>query len=156
VAENEAAAIWLLKHVFKGLQVPFIIAGKNPSPQLAQLVQKSGHACLIANPSGQEMQDIIAKAQVNILPAFNCTGVKLKLLNALFNGRHCVVNDATINGSGLEAACHIGTTPNAMQEIIVQLYHKPFTEEEIKLRQTLLQSTYNNQQNAQRLIQWIW
>jgi hypothetical protein len=156
VPENEAAALWLLKNVFKDLHVPFIIAGKNPSPSLEQQVQKSGQACLIANPSEQEMQDMIAKAQINILPAFNCTGIKLKLLNALYNGRHCVVNEATVKGSGLEPACHIGSTPEAMQEIIAQLYHKPFTEDEIKLRQTLLQSSYNNRQNVQRLIQWIW
>ena len=50
------------------------------------------HTCLVANPSEMEMQDMIAKAQINILPSFNNTGIQIKLLNALFNGRHCLVN----------------------------------------------------------------
>ena len=48
-------------------------------------VHQYQHVCLIANPSEEEIQDLISKAQVNILPSFNCTGVKLKLLTALFN-----------------------------------------------------------------------
>lgn len=156
VAENEEAAIWLLDNVFDKLQVPFIIAGKMPSVRLQREVKLHGHACLIADPSDQEMHDLIAKAQLNILPSFNSTGIKLKLLNVLFNGRHCVVNEATVKGTGLESACHIGNNAEAFQEIIAQLYHHPFTGEEITLRKKLLERTYNTAGNARRLIQWIW
>lgn len=156
IPENEAAAIWLLERVFNKLRVPFLIAGKNPTPRLERIMLRYPQACLVTNPTDQEMQDMIAKAQINVLPSFNNTGVKLKLLNALFNGRHCVVNPQTIQGTGLESACHIGTTARAFQEIIAQLYHQSFAIEEIKLRQRLLEGTFNNQQNAARLIQWIW
>lgn len=156
VEENEEAAIWLLNNVFNKIHVPFIIAGKSPTPRLEREIQLHGHACLIADPAEEEMHDLIAKAQVNILPSFNNTGIKLKLLNVLFNGRHCVVNEATIKGTGLETACHIGRTPEAIQDIIAQLYHLPFTDEEIVLRKALLERTYNTDVNAHRLMQWIW
>ncbi|MFM9911332.1 MAG: glycosyltransferase family 4 protein [Chitinophagaceae bacterium] len=156
VAENEKAAIWLLKEVFNNMKVPFVIAGKNPSTRLKNLAHEQPNTCLVANPSGEELQDMISKAQINIIPSFNSTGIKLKLLNVLYNGRHCVVNEATTRGSGLEAACHTASNATAIKNIIAQLYHQPFGEEEITLRKTLLEAGFNNNRNAQLLIKWIW
>jgi glycosyltransferase involved in cell wall biosynthesis len=156
VAENEKAAIWLLNNVFNELKVNFVIAGKNPSAKLERLAHRQQHTCIVANPDDPSMQDLISKAHINILPSFNNTGVKLKLLNAIYNGRHCVVNEAAAAGTGLESACHIGSTPESFRQIVAQLYHQPFAEEEIQLRQRLLLNRYDNGVNAQRLIRWIW
>lgn len=155
VTENEKAAIWLLKKVFNDVKIPLVIAGKNPSHRLQQMASQHSNACVVADPSEQEMQDMIGKAQINILPSFNVTGIKLKLLNALFNGRHCLVNDATVQSTGLESACHIGANAAAFKSLVVQLYRQPFAEEEIRLRKALLLSAFDNKRNAQRLIQWI-
>ena len=156
VAENEMAAIWLLKYVFKELATPFVIAGKNPSKSLKAAVSQRPNTCLVENPSGDEMQDLIAKAQINIIPSFNKTGIKLKLLNALFNGRHCVVNEAAVTGSSLGAACHIASDTQGMKKIISQIYHQPLSHEDIQQRRFLLEEKYNNSKNAQQLIRLIW
>ena len=156
VDANEKAAIWLLEKVFSKLKIPFVIAGKNPSAKLDRLVHESGHTCLVANPSEKEMQDMIAKAHINVIPSYTTTGIKIKLINALFNGRHCLVNEATVTGSGLAATCHTGTTANAFCEILAQLYHQPFTSDEIKLRKHLLSSMFNNEANAKKQVEWIW
>jgi len=156
VSENEMAATWLLEKVFSKIKIPFVIAGKKPSARLQRLAHTHCHTCLIENPGDDEMKDLITKAQVNILPSFNKTGIKLKLLNALFNGRHCVVNDDAVEQTGLEPACHIGSTPESFQRIIMQLYHHPFCDEEIRLRKKLLLENYDNSKNAKKLIEWIW
>lgn len=158
VPENEKAAIWLLKDVFTRIRKPFVIAGKNPSRRLQKFAHLCQHTCLVANPTDSEMNDLVRKAHINILPSFNrnSTGIRLKLLHALFEGRHCIVNDAMVKGTGLEAACHSGTNANAFASIIAQLYHQPFTGEEILLRKKLLGNTYNNEKNTQLLIQWLW
>jgi len=156
VAENEKAAIWLLENVFHELEVPFVIAGKNPSAKLDRLAHAKLHTCLVANPGEKEMQDMIAKAHVHILPSFNATGIKLKLINALYNGRHCVVNDAAIDGTGLESACHVTNSAEGFQQVIAQLYHQPFTTKEIELRTALLGSMFNNEANAKQQVKWIW
>ena len=156
VPENEKAVIWLLNKVFSLAKVPFIIAGKNPSQRLTKKIQKHKNASIVSNPTDAELNDLIAKAQIHVLPSFNKTGIKLKLINALYNGRHCVVNDEAIEGSGLEDACHIGTTSLAIASIITQLYHHPFGGEEINLRKKLLGQIFDNRQNARRLIQLIW
>ena len=156
IDSNEKAATWLLENVFNHLKVPFVIAGKNPSEKLITLAHQHHYSCIVANPSEKEMQDMIGKAHINILPSFTHTGIKLKLINALFNGRHCVVNPATVDGSGLAAACHAGSTAIALRDIVAQLYHQPFTAEEISLRKNLLYSQFNNEANAKKQVGWIW
>jgi Glycosyl transferases group 1 len=155
VSENEKAAAWLITKVFSKIKIPLVIAGKNPSKKIESLAHFYQHTCLVANPTDNELHDLIQKAQINVLPSFSSTGIKLKLINVLFNGRHCLVNDAMVAGTGLEQTCHIANTPEAMASVITQLYHQPFTEEETVLRKNLLSHSFDNKVNAKRLIQWI-
>lgn len=156
VAENEEAAIWLLTNIFNKIDVPFIIAGKNPTPRLEREVNLHGHACLIANPSAQEMNDLLRKAQIHVLPSFCRKSRSVKLLNALFAGRHCVVNPTMVNNSGLDTACHVATTAEAFQSIIIQLYHQPFDEHELLLRKEILAPFMNHGQLTKQLIKLVW
>jgi hypothetical protein len=158
VPENERAALWLLHKVFTKIRVPFVIAGKKPSRCLEKMAHFCQHTCLVANPSESEMNDLIRKAHINVLPCFNknITGIRLKLLHALFEGRHCVVNDPMVEGTGLESACHVGGNADGFASIISQLYHQPFTPEEIALRKRLLGNTYNNEENTKKFIQYLW
>lgn len=158
VPENEKAALWLLCNVFTKARVPFVVAGKKPSKRLQKMAHLCQHTCLVADPSESEMDDLIRKAHINVLPCFNknITGIRLKLLHALYQGRHCVVNDPMVTGTGLEPACHIGNSADAFASIIMQLYHQPFETEEVRLRKELLCSTYDNEKNTRRFIQYLW
>jgi glycosyltransferase involved in cell wall biosynthesis len=156
VAENEQAVTWLLKKVFSTLEMPFIISGKNPSARLTKLIEQYPHTCLIPDPSEEELQDLIAKAQVNILPSFNCTGVKLKLLNALYNGRHCIVNKDAVEDSGLQSICHVADNADDIRSLLTSLYTQSFTPEEIGARTAVLGKLYNQENNLQKLLHAIW
>jgi Glycosyl transferases group 1 len=156
VAENEEAVIWLLKKVFHSLELPLIVSGKQPSARLTKIIEQYPHTCLIADPSEEELQDLIAKAQVHILPSLNCTGVKLKLLNALFNGRHCIVNSEAVEGTGLERLCHLSDGAEHMQSLISQLYTQPMLGNEIRERQKVLACLYNPEENINKLMASIW
>jgi len=156
VAENEQVVSWLLKKVFTGFDMPFIISGKNPSPKLTRLIAQNPQACLIPNPSEEELQDLIAKAHVNLLPSFNCTGIKLKLLNALFNGRHCIVNQDAVEGTGLQAACHIAASAEDVRCLLSDLAGRPFTGEDIFTRKKNLEGLYDQKANLQKLLNAIW
>jgi len=156
VAENEAAAVWLLQEVFNDLELPFVIAGKYPGEKLQRLAHQHHHTCLVENPGDQEMKDMIRKAQINIIPSFNHTGVKLKLLNAVFKGRHCIANANTVEGTGLENSCHIAESPAEFKKLITALYQQPFTQDEICSREHFLHEIFDNAKNGQRLTEWIW
>jgi glycosyltransferase involved in cell wall biosynthesis len=156
VPENEKVARWLLEDIFNDIDIPFVVAGKNPSSMLENLAHKKQNTCLVANPSEKEMFDLIQKAQVNIMPSFTTTGIKFKLLYSVFCGRHCIVNEEMTEGTKLESACHIASNADAFKSILMQLYRKPFEDEEIHLRENLMHHYYNNSENAKRLIKWIW
>lgn len=156
VAENEKAALWLLEQVFTKIRLPFVVAGRNPSRRLKTVAHLAQHTCLVADPSDKELRDLIGKAHINILPSFNKTGVKLKVVQALCHGKHCLVNDPAVMGTGMEEACHIGNTADAMASIVAQLYHLPFAGEEVRLRNRILGDHFNNEKNAKLLIQQIW
>jgi hypothetical protein len=156
VPENEHTAIWLLQNVINGLNIPFVIAGRSPSRKLRRLVNRSQQTCLAANPSSEEMQDLISKAHINILPSFNTTGVKLKLLHSLFAGRHCIVNRQAVEGSGLESCCHIADSATEMQQVIRSLLPQEFTDGLIADRDAILSRIYNNKKNCDLLTGWIW
>ena len=81
-----------MKNVFNSLDIPFVIAGKILPGHLIGMAHSNENFCIAGNLSEKEMDDLIRKAQVNILPSFNKTGIKIKLLNALFNGRYVVTN----------------------------------------------------------------
>lgn len=156
VPENEKAACWLLDKVFTKIKVPFVIAGKKPSRRLSKWAHLCQHTCLVADPSEKEINDLVRKAHINILPSFNDTGTKLKLLHALYKGRHCVVNPSMVEGTELEAACHIGRNANAIASIVLQLYHQPFGAEEIRLRKEILHENFNDECNAKKIIDWLY
>jgi glycosyltransferase involved in cell wall biosynthesis len=155
VAENEKAVIWLL-NIFDTIDIPFVIAGKNPPKHFHNIAHSNENICVVANPSETEMDELIKKAHVHVLPSFNKTGIKIKLLNALFNGRFILTNDAAVDESGLEGLCNLANTQEEYKKIIEELFNKVFTENYITERKKKLEAVYNNHENAQRLIQWIW
>lgn len=156
VPENEKAAAWLLTKVFCRIRVPLVIAGRNPSKRLDKMAHLCQHTCLVRNPTPAEIDDLVKKAHIHVLPSFSTTGIKLKLLHALFEGRHCVVNRDMVEGTGLESACHCGTNARAIASIVTQLHHQPFGEEEIRIREKILHDRYDNRKNAALLIQHVW
>jgi glycosyltransferase involved in cell wall biosynthesis len=152
VVENEKAALWLLQNIFVHLDIPFIIAGKNPSLFLKTETEKNKNVELIENPSQEKMRQLIESAHVHLLPSFNSTGIKIKLLNALFNGRFIITNAASLDGTGLETLCELAETPNDYIKKIQELFKISFTEKEIDKRKEILKPMYDNEKNARELI----
>ena len=155
VAENEKAVLWLLENIFTGMDLPFIIAGKNPSVNLKNAAGTNKNVVLSENPSEEEMESLIKNAQLHILPSFNATGIKIKLLNALFNGRHIITNAAALQGTGLELLCTTAESPADYKKEIQQFFTLPFTEIEIKKRKEILKLQYDNEKNARQLMKWL-
>lgn len=156
VHENQKAAKWLLTEVFNDIDIPLVIAGKNPPQWLARLVYQNSNACLVANPKETEMQDMIAKAHIHVIPSFNATGIKLKLVNALYNGRHAVVNAATVMGTGLGELCHVADDAADFKAIIRQMFELPFADDQLQTRRKVLELMFNNEHNATSLINLIY
>ncbi|PKP47940.1 MAG: mannosyltransferase [Bacteroidetes bacterium HGW-Bacteroidetes-11] len=152
VPENEAAAAFLINKVFAQTNHRLIIAGMNPPKHIVELAAKHRNISVIANPDDEELFSLIRNAQVNILVTFQATGLKLKLLNTLYNGRHCLVNLSMLNGTGLNKLCYTAETPAELKKMLDELSGKPFSKTEALARIELLKANYSNSANAQRLV----
>ena len=155
VRENEDAAKWLIENVFAELDLHCIVSGLNPSEKLEKLTEKYSNVTLVANPDDAEMIDLLRQAQVNILVTNQPTGLKLKLLNALYNGRFCLVNSDMVKGTSLDALCVVADEPEQMIVEIKRLMEEDFTEDDIDQRDETLRQMYRNEENAQVIIDKI-
>ena len=155
VAENKAAADWLIDNVFSELDIPCVVAGLDPSDDLRELCERYPHVTLKANPEDAEMMDLIRNAQVNVMVTDQPTGLKLKLLNALYNGRFCLVNDDMVRGTSLDRLCIVAETPEQFIAEINRLMDEDFTNDDIEERDDALKELYQNEKNAQLILNTI-
>ncbi|MDH6359070.1 glycosyltransferase family 1 protein [Parabacteroides sp. PF5-9] len=151
VVENEKAVIYLIRNVFCRLSHTCVIAGMDPSKRIYQAAQPYPHIRIEANPSSERMDSLIKNAQIHMLITFQDTGLKLKLLNSLFAGRHIVVNQLMVNGSGLESLCCVADTDEAMISACNSLMDQPFTSGCIEKRESFLLPAYSNERQGKRL-----
>jgi glycosyltransferase involved in cell wall biosynthesis len=138
IGENERAVVWLLRRVFAKIKLPLVIAGKSPSRKLEKLIHFYQHACLVANPSQDELKDLIQKAQVHVLPSMTRTGIKQKVFDALQFGRHCLINTNMRHASPWTDACEVANSSSEMADRVKRLFSMPFTADMIEARRKRL------------------
>ncbi len=153
VSENIQAVEYLLANVFSKITQPVIIAGKNPTARLTKKIRQYTNIQLVSNPESEQMEALIQDAQISLLPTFQDTGLKLKLLASLFEGRFCIANTPMIHKTGLEHLCHLADTPEEMIAKVNELFDQDFTSEEIEKRKLILEDAFSNRLNALKIIQ---
>jgi hypothetical protein len=154
VSENDKSAQWLVQNVFSKISHKAIIAGKNPSEVLRKLCANN-KVQLIENPDDASLQKLIAEAQINCLYTTQGTGLKLKLLNALFNGGHIICNDLMLTGSGLNDAVSIANEPLEWIAKVNGLMSTEFDTAAYSGRVLALKDKYVNTINADDLIGFL-
>ena len=145
-----------MNEVLPGTGTKLIIAGLDPTPALEKLAGQHPDISLIANPEDAAMADLIQNAQVNIMVTFQPTGLKLKVLNSLFSGRHCLVNPEMVSGTELGSLCEIASTTNEFKQKLMDLMLVPFTEREISTRSEQLLRVHSNIQNCKTLLDLLY
>jgi glycosyltransferase involved in cell wall biosynthesis len=145
VAENTLAASYLIDEVFSQLpNYKFVLAGLNPPEKLKKKVENFANIQLISNPDDTQMQRLISEASINILITFQATGLKLKLLNVLFSGKHCIVNKNMLVGTDLHKACIVADNKDEMIKAIKKYINIPFTKNDLKEREMILNDFKND------------
>jgi hypothetical protein len=155
VVENHQAATWLIMQVFSKIDKKVIIAGKKPKSSLEDLIKKYPNIELRKDVSKEVLNDLIENAQCHVLTTFQGTGLKLKLLNTLYRGREVIVNNLMVANSNLESLCTIANTPEEIIEAIDSNWMKEFSDEAKLKRKNYLNETYSNENNAKRMIPYI-
>lgn len=157
IGENNQAALFLVNDVFSELNYPLIIAGNKPSEELINAVAPHKNIEIKSGISSDDIYRLIDEAHINILPTFQATGIKLKLLAALYRGRHCVVNSPMVENTGLENLCYCTDNPQEMRNLIIDLSEKNFEANTVTERQNhLANNGFSNKDNVALLIKMLY
>lgn len=156
VSENYSAVSWLIKNVFSKIEIPVIVAGLNPPDFLTDMIRGYQHIQLISNPTETRMQDLFKNAHVHVLYTDQHTGLKLKLLNALFKGRFIICNDKMLHGTGIVANSGIivNTSSKEMIDSISRIMNSEFSED-IKFERKKQCERFSNKKNLEVLLSLI-
>jgi len=151
LSDNYNLIIQLLSNDLKNCTYKIILAGKNPHTTLQQFVKGKNNIELISNPTDEILNGLMKEAHICLAMAANPSGVKLKLINSLFNARFVISNEAALTGSGLDSLVYIAEE-NDLPDLIDKLMLKEFKQDEIDERNSLLSEKYNNLNNARQII----
>jgi len=116
------------------------------------LIRRYSNVKIVSNPSDDTIYELIRTAQINVLVTFQTTGLKLKLLNALFSGRFCLVNPEMVAGTELADLCEIGSDAGELKEKLSALMHRSFDGSMLQKRQEKLIKFHSNLKNCDFLL----
>lgn len=149
VPENRKVACYILHRLLPHLakEMHLVIAGGNPDEDLRAQADKHSNVTLIANPSPELMDSLLAGARIHLLFTFQATGVKLKLLHALARSSgHCLVNSLMLPQNEFRTVCTVADEPAEQLAAIRQLFPLQPDADTITRRQDFLRRLgYANQ-----------
>jgi len=154
VAENSEMFLKLTGDVLAHIGIPVIVAGKNPSKRFLKKLAVYPQIRIYTNPSDEELDELIQNAHVNLLHTEQATGIKLKLLHALFAGRHCMVNPQMVEGTGLSHLCIIERKGEDLGEMLEKTMAKPITRTQLLERKKALKE-FSNRAGAEKILRLI-
>ena len=155
VPENYIAAMQLVKEVFSKLDEKCVIAGNNPPKELTQLCNQHDNIELQSSITTQQIQNLIEEAHLNVLYTNQNTGIKLKLLNALYRGKFAIVNPKMVDGSGLEKVCTIGKDFAEITLKIKEYMLLDYSTSYFDNRKEYIEARFGNDTGARTLIDAI-
>lgn len=150
--ENEYAALWLLENIFNDVEIPFVIAGSNPSAQLDQAAHLRLHTCLVGDPGEKELKELIKKAQMVLIPSFIDIPPINRLNLSMSLGKHVLINPKASGKSGIERYCSVASTPDQFKEKIIQLSNDDFTIDVHQARQSFISDQNHDGMHITELI----
>ena len=153
IDDNLNAALYLID-CFKPLDYPLVIAGQCDNKKLRSQIDTYKNISFIQLKDEQHLLELFHRAHINVLFSFQQSGVKLKLINALFQGRYTIANSNITDGTGLEELCHIANDKNEIRSTILKLIDLDFSDEEIAKRKQILVD-FSNKKNAQKIIELL-
>lgn len=153
VSENSRAALFLV-NIYKDSNIRLVIASSFQNSSLHKEIEKHKNIDFEFISAHNSLNDLFERAQIHALPTFQKTGIKLKLLNTLYQGRHVLANNPMIEDTGLESLCHLANTKKEFLQLTHQLMETKFTAEERHRRMEVLKA-FDPLKSAQKMIDII-
>ncbi|TVZ56911.1 hypothetical protein OD91_2213 [Lutibacter sp. Hel_I_33_5] len=153
VSDNIKAALFLIK-VYKDSGYKFIIASSKINKKIESEIKKHDAIVFKDIPDQDSLEKLLKEAHINTLFTFQKTGIKLKLLNTLYQGKHIIANSKMIDDTGLENLCVVANSKKEILRATEELFSQDFEIEDIKDRQDKL-IHFSPEESAKKMIKEI-
>lgn len=153
IADNIKSCHFLVK-IFSNSPHPLIIASSTINSALIQEISKNKNISFVNITNHKKLNNLIQNAHLNILPTFQNSGIKLKLINALYLGRFCLVNNLMIQNNTLEDFCYEANSIEQFQQQISFIFRMTFTESDL-LKRKEIEHSFSVKNNVKNLVHLI-
>lgn len=99
------------------------------------------------------LEDLLSKAHINVMYSFQESGTKLKVINALFKSRFCIINKNMVDDANILNLCSLAENEAVYIDTINKLKNQPYLE--FSNRKTVLEHHLNDRNNAELLSKLI-
>jgi len=150
-SDNRKAVLFLIE-VFK--QLPHhklvIAAGRKESFVTRQLGNQT-NISFVRLEDFDHLKRLFKEAHICLSWSFQKAGTKLKLINSIFNSRHCLINENVIDDKIIEDLCIKVQNQSELLKTIPELFSKPFNDYE--RRRKVLEEYMSDLKNAEVIAQ---
>ena len=148
-ADNIKSALFLIESFREMPDIELVIASGTRNAEVDKAVSATPNARFEAFDTFEQLQDLFDRAHINISWSFQRSGTKLKVINALFNGRHSVINENITDDENLVGLCHVAKTKGELKSQITRLMNVAY--DDVKIRSAVLARHFDDVQNAKSI-----
>ena len=138
----------------KNSKFQLVIASSYFNDEVSKEVLKYDNIVFHSLVKENDLDRLFQNAHINVLPTFQNTGIKLKLLNTLYQGKFVIANDHMIDRTGLESLCEKANTKEEFIQKTEELFQKDFDRNIIEKRKEVLQN-FSPIESAKKLVEII-
>lgn len=131
VSDNIRAVLFLI-NVYKNTEFNLKIASSTTPTSITNALKELKNIEFVILKNNTILNNLLYNAHIHVLYTYQNTGIKLKLLNALYKGKFVIGNNELLLDTGLENSCELANTKQEFIEKTKQLLKKDFS---INIRQ---------------------
>ncbi len=148
ISDNVRAVEFLIE-IFKKNKYPFVIASGTRQQCIDNKIRNTVNISYVQIKNDTHLDELLEGAHINVLYSFQRSGTKLKLINALYKSRFCIINENITDEPKVLSLCELASTKEAFLATIAKL--KDASYQESKLRKAILPELYDVKKNAQKI-----
>ncbi len=153
VSENVKAALFLID-IYKDSNYRLIIASSYQNEEVSKEISKYHNIKFHHLINDDDLNRLFEKAHINVLPTFQKTGIKLKLLNTLYQGKFVIANDFMADDTGLESLCEKANTKDEFLQKTKEILEIDFVPSILEERKKILQN-FSPTESAKKIVDAI-
>jgi hypothetical protein len=152
--DNLRAAEFMVK-VFKNIpHYNLVIASGSGRGHIEKLIKNIPNISFRSITDDRQLTDLLSDAHINVMISFQESGTKLKLINALYRSRHCLINENIADDSRIRELCSIASDVASFRDHVLELIDTPYLD--FTKRQQTLDTLLNPIRNAESIKQVVW